>query len=167
MVGFLHADDFYENEKILSDIANEFSSSKTQGVYGDLVYVSDFNKNTVIRRWRTKKFSLKRLKNGWMPPHPTLYVRTNWYKAINGFNLDYSISADYDSILKLFTKPDFITSYIPKVLVKMRIGGASNKSFKNIVLKLKEDKAIISKSGIGGINTLLAKNFRKIDQFFT
>ena len=165
VVGFLHADDFYTDDSVVERIAECFSRPKVQAVYGDLQYVSQSETDKVIRTWDTKTFSPGRLKQGWMPPHPTLYVRKEWYERIGGFDTKYRIAADYLSILQLFSDPDFEAVYLPQVLVKMRVGGASNRSLKNIIQKSREDYAVLKRTGVGGLATLMSKNLRKVGQF--
>jgi glycosyltransferase len=103
-----------------------------------------------------------------MPPHPTLYVRREWYERIGGFDTRYRIAADYDSILKLFREPAFKALYLPEVLVRMRLGGASNRSLGNILRKSREDLDALRRSGIGalgGVGALAWKNLSKLEQF--
>jgi glycosyltransferase len=99
-----------------------------------------------------------------MPPHPTLYIRREIYDSIGGFDTKYHISADYDSILKIFSTPGISSVYIPEVLVKMRTGGVSNRSIKNIIQKSYEDFDALQSTKVGGLFTLLAKNIRKVGQ---
>ena len=166
VVGFLHADDFYAHRQVLEKVANSFSDTCISGVYGDLQYVSQLSAEKVIRSWRAREFSPARLKRGWMPPHPTLYVRKSVYQRLGGFDTRYRIAADYFSILKLFSDPEFHTIYIPEMLVKMRIGGMSNRSLANIIRKSCEDYEALCRSGVGGFLTLTLKNLRKAGQFF-
>lgn len=164
IIGFLHSDDFYAHPNVLTAIAEQFADPTICGVYGDLDYVSQSDTGQVLRHWASRPFTRKRLRRGWMPPHPTLYVRKSWYERIGGFDTRYRIAADYDSILKLFNCPGFETRYLPEVLVKMRIGGVSNRSLRNILQKSSEDLAALRRSGVGGIPTLVAKNLRKVGQ---
>ena len=165
IIGFLHADDFYANDDVIGRVAGCFARPEVQAVYGDLQYVSQIDTAKVIRNWHTKPFNLGRLKRGWMPPHPTLYVRKEWYEKIGGFDTQYRIAADYFSMLQLFSNPEFIAEYLPQVLVKMRVGGASNRSLKNVIQKSREDYSALKRAGVGGLETLVAKNFRKLGQF--
>ena len=165
VVGFLHADDFYANDDVMDRIARCFAKPEVQAVYGDLQYVSQADTTKVIRNWNTKQFNPSRLKRGWMPPHPTLYVRKEWYQKIGGFDTNYRIAADYFSMLQFFSHPEFTADYLPQVLVKMRVGGASNRSLENIIQKSREDYSALKRSGVGGLSTLVAKNIRKIGQF--
>ncbi|MCW8194203.1 glycosyltransferase [Proteobacteria bacterium 005FR1] len=165
IVGFLHADDVYAGPDVLTHIAEAFSDPAVSAVYGDLQYVSKENTNQVVRRWESSPFSHKSLVRGWMPPHPTLYVRRSFYESIGGFDSRYRIAADYFSILQLFSRADFTAVYLPKVLVKMRVGGASNRSLRNIVRKSREDYDALRRSGVGGLGTLAWKNLSKVSQF--
>jgi glycosyltransferase involved in cell wall biosynthesis len=168
VVGFLHADDFYASDDVLSKIAKAFEDPTVCAAYGDLEYVSQQDTSKVIRRWQSNPFNQRDLGWGWMPAHPTLYVRRDWYSKIGGFDISYRIAADYLSILKLFTKPGFKTEYIPDVLVTMRLGGASNKSIKAIINKSKEDWRALRSCDFSVPSALRAiawKNLSKLSQF--
>jgi len=166
VVGFLHADDIYADNDVLKDVAAAFADPAVQAVYGDLQYVSKEDTTKLVRYWKSAPFNSRLLKRGWMPAHPTLYVRREWYQRIGGFDINYKIAADYCSILQMFSQPDFKTVYLPRVMVKMRVGGASNRSLSNIVRKSKEDLDALRRSGVGGIGALAWKNLSKVGQFF-
>lgn len=166
VVGFLHSDDLYANQNVLSRIAKEFTNDGTDATYGDLDYVSKANINKIVRSWVSGGFDRSKMKNGWMPPHPTFYMRREHYVALGGFDLKYMIAADYDSMLRYLWKNKLNPSYIPEVLVKMRLGGKSNNSFSNILKKTSEDKNAMIENGIHPLRGLLGKNFSKISQFF-
>lgn len=169
VIGFLHADDVYAHPKALANIAAVFEAdSSICAVYGDLQYVCREDVHKVVRYWKTPKFSRRRLAWGWMPPHPTLYVRSEWYKRIGGLDTSYKISADYFSILQLFSDPTFKAVHLPEVIVKMRLGGVSNRSIKSIVRKSLEDLSALRRTNVGafgGIGALFWKNFSKLHQF--
>jgi len=168
VVGFLHADDLYASDDALSKIAMAFEDPTVCAVYGDLEYVSQQDTSKVIRRWKSKPFNRRDLVWGWMPAHPTFYARRDWYMKIGGFDTSYRIAADYLSILKFFTQPQFKTVYISDVLVRMRLGGASNKSIKAIIKKSKEDWHALRSCHFSVPNALLAitcKNLSKLTQF--
>lgn len=169
VVGFLHADDFYADPFVLADIAAKFSDPEICAVYGDLQYVRKDDAGHVVRSWRSSSFSRLALMLGWMPPHPTLYVRKEWYQRIGGFDDSYRISADYLSILRLFSDETFSSAHIPRVLIRMRIGGESNRSLRNIVRKSREDIRAMRAAGFGFFQSILAllwKNVSKVGQFF-
>jgi len=165
VVGFLHADDVYASPDVLARVAEAFADPDVAAVHGDLQYVRKDDTSQVVRHWRSGPFNSARLRRGWMPPHPTLYVRREWYERIGGFDTRYRIAADYHSILRLFSQPDFRSAYVPKVFVKMRLGGASNRSLKNIVRKSREDLDALRSTGVGGVGTLAWKNLSKLTQF--
>lgn len=164
VVGFLHSDDFFPNSGVLAMIAEVFVDPSVDICFGDLAYVSRANEARVVRRWKSGSFQSSRLRFGWMPPHPTFYVRRELLQR-HLFNLEYRISADYDAMLRLLTSDNNVC-YIPHELVHMRLGGASNKSVSNILKKIKEDWRSIKSNGVGGPLTLLSKNLRKLPQFF-
>ena len=169
VVGFLHADDLYASNDVLLKVAKVFEDPAVCAVYGDLEYVSQDDINKVIRRWKSKPFNQRDLVWGWMPAHPTLYVRREWYARIGGFDMSYKISADYLSILQLFSQPGFKAVYVPEVFVKMRMGGASNKSMKALVRKTKEDWRALRSCGFsfaGATRAIAWKNLSKVGQFF-
>jgi glycosyltransferase involved in cell wall biosynthesis len=169
VVGFLHADDLYAHADVLAHIAAAFEDAPDLcAVYGDLQYVRKNDTADVVRQWKSAPFSAGRLAWGWMPPHPTLYVRREWYARIGGLDIRYRIAADYFSILQLFTQPGFKAAYLPEVLVKMRLGGASNRSIKAIVQKSREDWDALRRArvgALGGVGALMWKNLSKIGQF--
>jgi len=171
IVGFLHADDFFSADNVLSCIFNTFSSDKSiSGVYGDLAYVTRNNPNKIIRYWKSESFNNNLLSRGWMPPHPTLYIRKNLYDKVGNFNINYKISSDYDCILKLFTYDCHKYIYIPKLLVKMRLGGVSNKSIISVIRKSKEDLRILmyyNSNILICLKILFWKNFSKLKQFIS
>jgi glycosyltransferase len=168
VIGFLHADDLFAHDDVLAKVALAFEDSTICAVYGDLQYVRKEDTYQIVRHWASSPFEPKMLRQGWMPPHPTLYVRREWYEHIGGFDINYRIAADYFSILELFSKPNFKPKYIPEVLVKMRVGGASNRSLKNILLKSLEDYDAMRRSNFGILSACIAlgiKNFTKLSQF--
>ena len=165
VVGFLHADDFYPSSTVLAEVAKIFEDPAVDAVYGDLDYVQKNDTVRIVRRWKSSAYDARKLRRGWMPPHPTLIVRRKWYTRIGGFDTTFRISADYLSILQLFSAPSFRAVYLPQVLVKMRVGGVSNRSLANMMRKSREDMAALRSTGVGGLRTLLLKNVSKIGQF--
>ena len=166
IIGFLHSDDFFQTKFILSEIISRVEKENLDGIYGDLNYVNGDIPPKIIRRWRSNDFNLRFLKNGWMPPHPTLFLKKQVYKKYGLFNLNYKISADYDFMLRILKVVNLKVQYLPKVVTSMQLGGASNKNLKNILMKMKEDLKILKYNNIGGLLSLFLKNIRKLRQFF-
>jgi glycosyltransferase len=166
IVGILHSDDLYFDIDVISSVVKEFKNNQNlDGIYGDLIYTSKNNTDKVIRYWTSENFNKDLLYKGWMPAHPTLFLKKNIYKKYGNFDLGFKIAADYDFMLRILND-NIKVKYIPKVFYKMRIGGESNKSIKNILQKSKEDLKAIKKNNIGGIKTIVYKNISKISQFF-
>lgn len=166
VIGFMHADDVFENQDVLQKVAAAFEDPTVDAIYGDLVYVQYNNTEKVVRYWKSGAYDNKSLSYGWMPPHPTFYVRRSVYERLGVFDTRYRISADYDIILRFLAGGQISPIYIPKVFVRMRVGGISNGSLKTVFRKSMEDLKIIKRNKVGGIFTLFCKNFRKLPQFF-
>jgi len=167
IVGILHSDDIFEDPDVLSVVAENFIDDSVQAVYGNLKYVNK-NNTKVIRNWKSSKFIKSNLYKGWMPPHPTLFIRKNIIFPKYMYNETLSISSDYEMILRLFSQNFFNVVYIDKYLIRMRIGGASNKSFGNIILKMYEDFIALKHLNLTLRKRLLClskKNISKINQF--
>jgi glycosyltransferase involved in cell wall biosynthesis len=165
VIGFLHSDDLFSDAEVVSKIAAVFADPSVDAVYGNLLYVSHDDPDRVVRYWRAGEFSRERLGWGWMPPHPTFYARRSVYERLGVFNTSYRIAADYDCILRFLGQGKVRVAYIPEVLVRMRVGGESNRSLSNIICKSREDYRAIRENGTGGLITLLAKNMLKLPQF--
>jgi len=165
IVGFVHSDDFLADNSVIASISEAFDINKADGVYGDLHYVASDNTNKIVRNWVSEDFNPRLLKRGWMPAHPTLFLKRTIYKTYGGFNLNYKIAADYDFILRIFKETDLRFCYLPKTIIKMRLGGASNRNLNNIIQKTKEDYRAVKSNGVGSWLTILLKNVTKIKQF--
>lgn len=166
ILGILHSDDFLADNDVLLKIASIFEDSSVDVVYGDLHYVSRKNSNLVRRKWVAGNFSYPQLKFGWMPPHPTVFIRRHIFDRYGLYDISYSIAADYEFLLRILSKKEVNIAYIPLVITKMRLGGVSNKSITKMIQKSLEDYRAIRTNNIGGLMTLVFKNLRKIPQFF-
>lgn len=166
IICFLHADDIYADNTIIEKGMKLFTEKKSDSIYGNLLYVAKNNTNKIIRYWKSGNFTYSKLKKGWMPPHPTFLVKKNIYDKFGVFDTDFKIAADYDIILRFLGKQRISTAYLPEVMIKMRIGGESNKSFKNIIKKMNEDLKALKKNKTGNWHTVFFKNIIKIPQLF-
>ena len=164
VVAFLHSDDLYADQDVVAKIAEKFQESGADGVYGDLVYTPKDDTDKILRYWKSKDFKEGMLEQGWMPAHPTLFLKKSVYDEYGNFDLSFKIAGDYDFMLRVLSGGIRVT-YLPMVFYKMRVGGESNKSLKNIIVKSKEDLRALQKNRVGGLQTLFIKNFSKLGQF--
>jgi len=165
-IGFLNADDMLASTEVVASIARAAAAPGIDAVCGDLVYVRKNRPDEVVRYWRCGQFTPSRLRFGWMPPHPTLYVRRALVDQLGGFDTRLRIAADYEFMLRYLGRPGTRVHYVPQVLVKMRMGGASNRSLGAVWRKSHEDLLALKRNEAGGLLTLLCKNARKLPQFF-
>ena len=165
VIGFVHSDDFLSRNNILMEICLEFTRSGCDGVYGDLVYVSRCNVNKFVRFWKSESFVDQSLSKGWMPPHPTLFLKRHVFDTHGLFDTSLSISGDYDFCLRIFKDSSLSFRYYPEVITHMRTGGISNRSALALVTKMREDFVVIRRNRVGGFGTLILKSLRKWKQF--
>lgn len=133
VIGLLNADDFYVDDTVLSQVSEVFQDPTIQACYADLVYVDQEDTSRIIRYWKSQCFRSGLFKKGWMPAHPTFFVRREIYEVFGGFNLDFPRQADFELTMRFMEIHQIKTVYIPKIWVKMRIGGASNNSIKGVI----------------------------------
>jgi glycosyltransferase len=164
VIGFLHADDVLHDYFVIASVMRLFRETQCKAVYGDLVYVARNDMSNIIRFWKSCPFRPQLLRQGWMPPHPALFVHREIYEQLGTFNTGMRIAADYDIVLRFFKHPDFHSEYLPHVLVRMRMGGISNKSMTNMLRKSKEDYRAMRNNRIGGFKSLVWKNLSKLTQ---
>jgi glycosyltransferase len=156
----------YIDSNVISLVADAFSDSAMQITYADLQYIHQTDTNRIVRTWKTGRFSRKKFYYGWMPPHPTLFVRRNVYEQIGLFNLSMRSSADYELMLRAFLKHQITAHYIPQIIVKMRAGGISNASIRNRLRANREDRQAWKMNGLQPyFFTLYIKPIRKVSQF--
>ncbi|MCI5073630.1 glycosyltransferase family 2 protein [Oricola sp.] len=165
VVGLMHSDDFFADDDVLKRVADVMTTQDVDGVYGDLQYVSASSERKVIRHWSSGTYTRSKLRNGWMPPHPTLYLKREVFERYGLYDTELFISADYEAMMRWLYKHEIRLAYIPEVLIKMRVGGASNGSVKQLIEKSRQDLIAIRRHEIGGLRTLASKNLRKLDQF--
>jgi glycosyltransferase len=165
VIGVLHSDDLYADDRVLERVAQAFDDPAVDGVYGDLDYVTSHDPSRVIRHWRAGVYSQERLAWGWMPPHPTLHLRRSVIETWGGFDASLTIAADYDAMLRYLKRGQIRLKYIPDVLVRMRVGGESNRSLSRLLRKTREDYVALRRHETGGVGTLILKNLRKLPQF--
>ena len=166
VIGILNSDDFYASSDVLTRVAEAFEDESVDSCYGDLVYVDAADTTRVTRNWKSGAFDQNSFFWGWMPPHPTFFVRRAVYETHGMFNLNLGSAADYELMLRLLVKHRISTVYIPEVLVKMRAGGVSNLSWKNRMKANRMDRYAWTVNGLKPYPwTTYLKPLSKIKQF--
>jgi glycosyltransferase len=168
VVGILNSDDFYFHNKVIENVVKAMKDSGSDVCWGDLIYVGKENTNKVIRYWRSSGYTVGKFRKGWVPPHPTFFVKKKIYDKCGLFNLNFRIAADYEIMLRFLEKYNVKSCYIPGVMVKMRIGGKSNKNFSNILIGAREcyNAWKINDLKINPLVPLILRPINKLPQYF-
>jgi glycosyltransferase involved in cell wall biosynthesis len=166
IIGILNADDMLASPLVIAKIIETFKLSNVDAVYGNLNYV-DPKTLHIIRKWVAKPYTIQGLKFGWMPAHPTFYVKKEIYERYGVFALDYGTAADYQLMLRFLYQHHINAICINELIVNMRIGGMSNESFEQRYKAFINDYRAMKYSGIPfAFLAVLVKKLRKITQFF-
>lgn len=131
VVGFLNSDDYFSDNNALQKIAHAFDDSAVQACYGDLVYINQQD-GRVVRYWKSKPYEKGDFSKGWCPAHPTFYIRREALERLGLFDLSFKLAADAEFMMRYLEFGGVKAFYIPSVLVKMRLGGATNRNWQNI-----------------------------------
>jgi glycosyltransferase involved in cell wall biosynthesis len=167
VIGFMHADDTFSGPEAIAKVANAFIKDNTDSVYADLVYVDPKKTDQLVRNWKSGNFKRKKFIYGWMPPHPTFYVKREVYQRLGLYNTEFESAADYELMLRYLYKHQISTAYIPECLVKMRNGGKSNLSLINRIKANNEDHRAWIINGLKPkIYTRYLKPLRKLMQYW-
>lgn len=148
VVGLLNSDDYYTSNDALATIARFFSHNDADAIYGDIHFVNDSNPEKCVRYYSSALFRPWLLRFGFMPAHPSFYVRREVYQKYGTYSLDYKIASDYDLMVRLLYKHRIKATYIKKDFVTMRTGGISTKSVKNRLLISREDVKACRRNGL-------------------
>jgi glycosyltransferase len=155
------------DEGVLQAVIDAFSDAEVDAVYGDLVYIDRINTSGIVRQWRAGEFSRRKMYNGWMPPHPTFFVRREYFEKYGLYRLDLGTAADYELMLRFLLVHKVRVKYIPRVLVNMRAGGASNVSLRARWDANRMDRKAWQVNGLKPYPwTLWAKPMRKLGQWW-
>tara|TARA_R110002096_G_scaffold74051_2_gene175409 strand:- start:650 stop:1399 length:750 start_codon:yes stop_codon:yes gene_type:complete len=164
VIGLINSDDLFCDPHALEKVVDVFTKNKNlDSVYADLFYVSQHDTNKIVRRWVTGK--QKPFKNGWHPAHPTFYIKKSVYEQYGLFDLSFKLAADFEIMLRFLDRYKISTKYLASPLVKMRLGGETNKSFKNIYYQNLECLKAFKKNDLKVVK-LLYPFFRIIPKFF-
>lgn len=169
IIGFLNSDDFYANNEVISKVVSEFKKEPSlDACYSDLIYVNQSNTSKIVRNFKSSEFKQGLFSKGWCPPHPTFFVRRSVYERYGNFDLNYRIASDVELMMRFLEIHKIKSRYIPEVWVKMRIGGTTNKNFKNIWKQNQEVLRSFDKNGLS-VNLIIffiCKIFSRFKQFF-
>ncbi len=167
VVGIIHSDDFYNSRQVIEHVVQTFEAQQADGVYADLYYVNRHDPSKIFRRWKSGAYKHGMFLKGWMPPHPTLFVKRACYNTFGLFNLDLGSAADYEMCLRLIHRHRIRLAYLPEFIISMRVGGKSNASLGNRIRANQNDRKAWQVNGLEPrFYTLYLKPLRKIFQFF-
>jgi glycosyltransferase involved in cell wall biosynthesis len=166
IIGILNADDFYTDEQVITEVVKRFKKGICEGLYADLNYVDSKNINKVVRHWRSGSYRHGKFLYGWMPPHPTFFVKKECYEKYGKFNLGLKTAADYELMLRFIHKHKINLCYLNRTIVNMRLGGMSNVSLVNRLKANRQDRQAWKINGLKPYPfTLTFKPLRKLGQW--
>ncbi|MBA3663492.1 MAG: glycosyltransferase [Bacteroidetes bacterium] len=167
IIGILHSDDFYINEDVIKKYVAVFKEKQCDAVYSDLYYVDKNNTDKIVRKWKSGLLKNNSFLNGWMPPHPTFFVKRDLYQRLGKYSTAFRTAADYELMLRFIYRHKIHVAYLPEYTVKMRTGGKSNVTVHSRVNANLEDRKAWEMNGLKPrFYTLYLKPLRKILQFF-
>jgi glycosyltransferase involved in cell wall biosynthesis len=168
VVGILNSDDFYFNNQIVSQIANAFSDESIDTVFGDLVFIDPNNLDKVVRKYSSAKWYPSKFARGFMPAHPTVFIRRKYYEQFGLFKTDYKIAADYELLIRFLYVHKLKYKYLPITMVKMRRGGVSSRNWKSNLILNDEIIRACTENGIKtNVFKVYPKYFTKLFELFT
>ena len=148
IVAFLNADDVYLHESVLTRVAEIMADPAVDACYADLYFVAQHDTTQVVRFMESQTYRAGLFERGWMPPHPTLFVRRSVLARTGGFDLQFPQQADFDLALRLFHGEGFSARYVHETCVRMRMGGLSNRSWRHVVRGNMEAYRACKKNGL-------------------
>ncbi len=168
IIAFLNSDDFYVHSDVISQVVNHFKRTNADSIYGNIQYVNPHNTQKIVRHWVSGMYQRHKFLLGWMPPHPAFFVKREVYLTLGCFNTRLKTSADYEFMLRTLYKHKVSSDYLPELIVRMRTGGASNRSIRKRLIANWEDRLAWKINGLRPyFFTPVLKPIRKIKQFFT
>ena len=167
VVGFLNSDDYFSDDRVLEEVSEVFQDDSVDVCYGDLVYVSQDN-TRMVRYWKSKMYATGHFAKGWCPAHPTFYVRRSAIDRLGGFDLSFKLAADADFMMRYLETAGLTSKYIPRVMVRMRVGGVTNKNLINIIRQNRDIFAALRKNRIqfSILNFLFFKIVSRLGQYW-
>ena len=167
IIGLLNSDDVLASSDVISTIVNCFAGNKVDSIYGDLVYVDQYNIDKVIRTWKGQNYNRDRFKYGWMPAHPTFYFKRELISQLGAYESHYFTAADYELMARYLFLHNVSSVYLPKLIVRMRMGGASNGSIYLRLRANRRDYLAMKKNSIPfPLIASILKPARKLPQYY-
>ncbi len=133
VIGILNSDDVYAHKRVLEGVARTFKKTTIDACYSDLVYVATKDLSKIVRYIKSCDYRDGLFAKGWCPPHPTFFVKRNVYRRLGSFDLSYTIGNDVELMMRFLSRYRIQSKYIPEVMVRMRVGGVSNRNIENII----------------------------------
>jgi glycosyltransferase involved in cell wall biosynthesis len=148
VIGFLNADDIYADKGVLARVAEAMTRDNLDVLFGDAEFVSSNNTRRIVRRYRSNNFRPDRIGWGWMPAHPTLFLKRQIFERSGSFRTNYRIAGDFELVARIFQDASLRYRYLPEVLVRMRTGGISTGGLRNTLLLNREVLRACRENGI-------------------
>lgn len=149
IIGFINSDDFYAHDGVIAEVMSVFAADPAlEAVHADLVYVRQDDTASIVRHWKSRECSEKSLARGFIPAHPTVFLRRSVYAKAGLFDLDYRLAADYEFLLRIFKTYGIRSRYIPHIWVRMRAGGATGGNVASIKLQNAEIRRAQERHGV-------------------
>lgn len=148
VVAFLNADDVYVESSVLTRVAEIMADPSVAGCYANLYFVAQDDVSRVVRQMRSRAYLPGLFERGWMPPHPTLFVRREILRALGGFDLSFRLQSDFDLAIRLFQQAGDRMRYVDETWVRMRMGGLSNRSWRHVLRGNLEAYEACKKNGL-------------------
>jgi glycosyltransferase involved in cell wall biosynthesis len=148
VISFLHSDDVHAGPRVIEEVVARMSADSLQALYGDVAFVRGDDLERIVRLYSSRRFRPARLGWGWMPAHPALFVAKRLFDQYGLFKPDYAIAGDFEFVARIFAKPTFRYAYVPKMLIKMRMGGVSTRGWRSTLLLNREFMRACRQNGI-------------------
>jgi glycosyltransferase involved in cell wall biosynthesis len=167
LIAFLHSDDVYADDDVLGQVVQEMTTHSLDALYGDIAFVREKEPARIIRVYSSRHFRPSTIAWGWMPAHPSLFLKRRLFQRFGMFKTDYAIAGDFEFVARVFRKPDFAYRYVPRVLVKMRTGGVSTGGWRSTLTLNREVLRACRENGIrSNYFMILSKYPVKLLEFF-
>lgn len=165
IVGLMHSDDVFYDTAVVSKIIEKFkNNSNINAIYGDGIYVTNDDEQKIVRNRIGGDYDYKRLKSGWLPLHPTVYIKKSIIEKYGYYNLDFKIASDTEFLLRYLFKHKINVAYLNTYIVKMRMGGLST-SYRRAFEVLREDYRIYKFHNVSGIWGVFQKKMLALLQY--